>query len=443
MVNPAPLLPKRPFAFNLSRRRDEVGVERGTMDHRTGNGTSKRFPRRALLGATGGALLLATGCGGKKSSPNATATVKPTETPKPTVTPEPTATQAPIASPVAGYGNVTRWAGRTLTIAGWGGDYQDAQNEAYFQPFIAATGAAIKIATGDEQRMKDQVDGESVSWDVMTYTSDEVIALGRAKYLEPIDYGVVDKTPLFPESILQYGVGTDFFSTVIVYPPDLTPIPQGWMDFWDVKPPVKGEDTDPKQLRALRQTPVGTLEFALLADGVDIDKLYPLDLDRAFASLDKIKPNVAVWYQDGKQPVELVVAGEVGMASAWNVRPWQLNKADQVRFEWYGGMLSADAWVVPRGAPNKDVAMDFINFATRAVPSANFARLVPFGPANRDSLELLRPDRANVLPTSLANRGVQFFQNWNWWADNVDAVTARFQDWLLSKPEPTGTPISG
>jgi putative spermidine/putrescine transport system substrate-binding protein len=393
-----------------------------------------KLSRRSAVGAAGGAVLTFAGCGGSKNSPNATATVPPTEEPSPTPT------QEPITSPVAGYADTARWTGRTLTIAAGGGDYQDAQNAAYFEPFAMATGATIKIATFDPNLLKDQVDNGSVSWDVTTFPSENVIALGRTNYLEPIDYDVVDKTPLFPEAVLQYGVGTDFFSTVIVYPPDINPIPQGWVDFWDVTPPKDGEKPDPKQLRALRHTPIGTLEFALLADGVETDKIYPIDADRAFASLDKIKQNVAVWYQDGKQPVELVVAGEVGMASAWNVRPWQLNKADLVRFEWYGGMLSADSWVVPKGAPNADVAMDFINFATRAVPSANFARMVPFGPANRDALDLLRPDRAAVLPTALANRSVQFFQNWNFWADNLDDLTARFEDWLLAAPAPTGTP---
>ena len=407
------------------------------MNRRGWNTERARLSRRVMLGATGVAVLGVAACGGPNDSPDATATVPPTETPLPTPT------QSVIASPVPGYEGNARWAGRTLTIAAWGGDYQDAQNQAFFEPFAAATGAAIKIAVGDPDRMKDQVDSGTVSWDLMNYPAENVIALGRARYLEAIDYDVVDKSVLYPEAVLQYGVGSDFFSTVIVYPPDINPIPQGWIDFWDVTPPVEGETADPKQLRALRHTPYGTLEFALLADGVATDEIYPLDVDRAFASLDRIKPNVAVWYQDGKQPVELVVAGEVGMASAWNVRPWQLNKADLIRFEWYGGMLSSDAWVIPRGAPNREVAMDFINFATRAVPSANFSRLVPFGPANRDADDLLRSDRAAVLPTSLANRSVQFFQNWNWWADNLDDVTARFEDWLLAKPESTGSPTAG
>jgi putative spermidine/putrescine transport system substrate-binding protein len=106
--------------------------------------------------------------------------------------------------------------------------------------------------------------------------------------------------------------------------------------------------------------------------------------------------------------------------------------------------LSADSWVVPRGAPNIDVAMDLINYSTRAIPNANFARLVPYGPVNPESLNLLRPDRLAILPSSVPNRGVQFVENWNWWADNKESLTERFEDWLLHEPdEPAATPPAG
>jgi len=398
---------------------------------------SRDFGRRAFLSLSGaaGLSLILVGCG-DETTESATPTPVPTETPEI----EPTATQGPITSPVAGYLDPQKWSGRTLTVAGWGGDYQSAQQEAFFDPFNLATGASVQVKNADVLRMKEQVEQGAVTWDVLTFPMEEVISLARDGYLESIDYAVVDKSKLFPEIDLQYGVGAAFFSTVIVYPPASMNGPQSWEDFWDVPEFVEGADPDPSALRALRHSPVGTLEFALLADGVGISELYPLDLERAFASLEKIRNHVAVWYEDGKQPVELVVAGQVGMASAWNVRPWQLGLTEEIRYLWYGGMLSADAWVVPKGAPNKDVAMDFINFSTRAVPSANFGRLVPFGPVNPDAFALLELDRAQKLPSSAINKSVQFVQNWNWWADNLEQVTVRFTDWLLEAPPESASP---
>ncbi len=283
------------------------------------------------------------------------------------------------------YTDPTRWEGRTLNIAAWGGDYQNAQNEAFFKPFTAATGASIEEKVADIGGLRDQVESEDVIWDVMTVPMEQMVRLARDNVLEPMNYDVVDRSPLFPDIALEYGVGVAYFSATMIYSVDSTSIPQDWSNFWDVPAIVDGVDISPADLRCLRRYPIGTLEFALLADGVPIEELYPLDTDRAFASLDKIRDNVLVWWQESKEPAELVAADAVGVASSWNVRIPQLELTDLVRINWYQGMLSADAWIVPRGAPNQDVAFDFINYATRAIPQANFSILVPYGPVNIDS----------------------------------------------------------
>lgn len=394
---------------------------------------SPRLSRRALLAGVPVALLA--GCGGDEDQPAA-----PTETPtvEPTVAAEPTATQETIGSPVASYQDPAKWAGRNLTFAGWGGEYQDAQEEALFAPFTRDTGAGVQIKVAELDRLRLQVDESQVTWDLLALPAEDVLNLSKTGYLEPIDYTVVEKSVILPQVTLQYGVGASFFSTVIAYQrPDSAP--SGWPAFWNVTPPADGEAVEPVQGRALRRSPVGTLEFALLADGVPLADLYPIDLERAFASLDRIRANVVVWYEDSKQPVELLIAEQVAMASAWNVRPWQLGVAGDIGIQWNGGMLSADVWVIPKGAPNGDVAMDFINYATRSVPAANFSRLVPYGPVNPDALPLVRSDRVAELPTAPDNLGHQFVQNWAWWADNVEVVTARFEDWLLAPEETPDT----
>jgi putative spermidine/putrescine transport system substrate-binding protein len=380
----------------------------------------------------GGLTLGLAGCGGsaEKTPTPAIPEVEPTNTP------EPVPTQAPLGSPVAGYNQPGKWNGRTLNVAAWGGNIEDAQGTAFFNPFEEATGASVQIKKADLGRLKEQVDSEDVSWDVLTVPADTALALARTGYLEPIDFAVVDKTPLVPEVVLQYAVGEGFYSTVIVYRADNPAPPRGWTDFWTFSERESPDDPIPPQdFRTLPRNPVGTLEFALLADGVPVDQLYPLDLERAFASLDGIREYVVAWYEDGKQPIELLVADQVAMGSAWNVRAWQLGVTTEIGTQWNGGMLSADMWVVPKGAPNKDVAMDFINFSTRAIPSANFSRLVPYGPVNLEAPSLLDPERLKQMPTAPENFSSQFIQNWVWWADNLDPVTARFEDWFLSKPE--------
>ena len=227
---------------------------------------------------------------------------------------------------------------------------------------------------------------------------------------------------------MQHGVGAMLYSTTMVYSVSAEEPPTGWDDFWDLS---LFDGT-----RALRRTPVGTLEFALLADGVPISELYPLDEDRAFAVLESIR-DATLFYEDGKQPVELVRTGQVGLASAWTVRTTLPDVASLVHPQWTGGMISADAWVSPRGSENADVAMSFINYATRAVPTANFSGRQPFGPVNKEALELMREDIVESLPNSPAHLEVQFFENWSYWRDKRTALVARFEEWLLNPPEAT------
>lgn len=346
----------------------------------------------------------------------------------------PAPTQRPIASPVAGYQDPARWAGRTLTIATAGvGEYLDALIIAFFQAFQHDTGAIVRheqFGRDGTQNLTSQAEVGEILWDVMLIPTNEVLDLSEQGYLAAIDYNVIDRAALYPELTMQHGVGAQMYSTTMVYSVSAQEGPENWSTFWDLG--TFGGT------RALRRSPVGTLEFALLADGVTVGNLYPLDVDRAFQSLEHLRWGT-LFYEDSKQPVELVRTGQVGLASAWSVRTTLPDVASLVKPQWNGGMISADSWVIPRGSENIDVAMSFINYATRAVTTANFSRMQPFGPVNKDALALLRPDVRGNMPNFGPNLRSQFFENWSYWRDQREGLTARFEDWLLN---PTGTPDS-
>lgn len=394
--------------------------------------STARMSRRSLL--AGGVLLGLAGCsplGDDDQADRGTPTADILEFPEATQAP-PTPTQPPIASPVPGYLDPERWFARSLVVATAGvGDYLDALTAAFFDPFAEATGATVRhqqFGRDGIANLIDQVENEETVWDVVLIPTGDVLPLAQKGYLEPIDYAIVDPSSLYEATAMQHGVGGMYYSTVMVSASVIEEDPASWADFWDL---AKFSGT-----RALRRHPIGTLEFALLADGVPRDELYPLDVPRAFAALDRIR-EATTFYEDSKLPVELVRTGQVGLASAWNIRSVLPDVTSLVELHWQDGMISADSWVVPRRAQNVDVAMSFINFATRAVPSANFSLFQPFGPANRDALQYIDPDVAAVLPTAPHNLEVQFFENWAYWADNRERLVAQFEDWLLN---PLGTP---
>jgi putative spermidine/putrescine transport system substrate-binding protein len=89
--------------------------------------------------------------------------------------------------------------------------------------------------------------------------------------------------------------------------------PKSWADFWNVEK-FPGR-------RAIRRTPpMWTIDAALLADGVKEDGFYPLDVDRAFKSLDRIKPHVKTWWSDNAQAQQLMEQEEVDLITMMNGR---------------------------------------------------------------------------------------------------------------------------
>jgi putative spermidine/putrescine transport system substrate-binding protein len=385
--------------------------------------------RRTLLaGSALGMTALLAACGDDDDPEQANAT----ETPEPTEI-VPTATIPPLSSPVPGFLDPERWAGRSLTIAtAAAGDFLDSLTATFFEPFALATGASVRhVQFGRDgiEGLIDQVENEENVWDVVLIPTGDVLGLTGKPYLEAIDYATVDRTAFYPELAMQHAVGAFIYSTVQVYPATEPDPPESWVDFWDL--------TRSQGTRALRRDPVGTLEFALLADGVAIADLYPLDTERAFASLERIR-EATLFYEDSKQPVELVRTGQVGLASAWNVRTALPDVASLVKITWSGGMISADSWAIPRSAENNDVAMSFLSFSTRAVTTANFCLMQPYGPANQDALALLPTSALDSVPNTPERLSQQFFQNFAYWNERREQLTAQFEEWWLNPPATPG-----
>jgi putative spermidine/putrescine transport system substrate-binding protein len=407
--------------------RERIGMRASSMT--TGPFSTTRLSRRSVL--AGGLGLTLAGCsplgGDDKGEVAPTPTADLLDEVSLATQAPPTPTQPAIGSPVPGYLDPERWFARSLVVATAGvGSYLDALTNAFFDPFEVSTGATIQHQTFGRDgiaNLIDQVESGETVWDVVLMPADEVLPLAQKGYLAPIDYDIVDPSSLYEAAAMQHGVGGMYYSTVMASPAAVAETPKSWGTFWDLST-FSGT-------RALRRHPTGTLEFALLADGVAMGELYPLNVPRAFATLERVR-DATIFYEDSKQPVELVRTGQVGLASAWNIRSQLPDVASLVTLTWQGGMISADSWTIPRGADNADVAMSFINFATRAIPSANFSLHQPFGPANKEALALIRKDVVTMLPTAPEHVEAQFFENWAYWADNRDALVAQFEDWYLN-----------
>ena len=322
----------------------------------------------------------------------------------------------------------------TLTIASWGGAYQDSQNKAYFEPFTKETGTKIVSDewSGETAKLKGMVETGTTNWDVVDVEPGHALHGCDEGWLAKIDYDSLGgKDKFLPGSALDCAIGNVAFAYVLAY--DKAKFPNGGpktvADIWDVKK-FPGA-------RSLRKSPKSTLELALLADGVapaDIYKVLDTDegVDRAFKKLDEIKPNVKVWWGAGAQPPQLLADGEVVMTTAYNGRIYDAikNSGKDFQIVWDGAALDWDMWAIPKGTPRMELAKKFVAFASKPENLATQTKYIPYGPSAIDAAKFVDPSVLPNLPTAPENSKTSFSISAQFWADHDEELTERFNNWL-------------
>jgi putative spermidine/putrescine transport system substrate-binding protein len=222
-----------------------------------------------------------------------------------------------------------------------------------------------------------------------------------------------------------------YFSTVLGYNNQTFPTgkhPRTWAEFWDLK-----KFPGPRMLADIASG-AADLEFALLADGVPKDKLYPIDIDRAFKALDRVRPAIRKFWDTGALSAQMLADKEVVAGSIWNGRLQAVaDKGAPLAIEWNEAMLQVQYWGIMKGAKNVADAQRFVDFACQPKIQADFANAIPYGPPNRAAFKHISAARAAQLPSSPEYKAKAFLQNGQWWADNRPKVSERWSQWLLQK----------
>ncbi|GGD73289.1 ABC transporter substrate-binding protein [Caballeronia grimmiae] len=326
---------------------------------------------------------------------------------------------------------VARAQSKQIVVSDPGGPYTTAYREAFYDPFERATGIKVVSVARESQPVAQfaaMVQTKNYVWDVTTLTlSADIPYLESKGLLEPIGLKPTEFPDVMPEAITPNWLGVDVYSTVLAYRADKFKDngPKSWADFWDVKK-FPGR-------RSLRRSPLDTLEQALLADGVPLDKLYPLDVDRAFKSLDKIKPHISIWWTSGAQAMQAIQSGDVDLISTWNGRAQAAKDAGApVTIVWNQGLYSIEGWGIPKGTPRADAAKQFVRFCADAKRQALLTRTLAYGPTNKRAFDTISKERAPLLPTAPDNIKEMKLPSPQWWEANRQTVTERFNSWIIS-----------
>ncbi|WP_339529832.1 ABC transporter substrate-binding protein [Pseudomonas mucidolens] len=316
----------------------------------------------------------------------------------------------------------------SLTFSGWGGALQDAERKAYLEPAAKALGVTIKEDNMDGlAAVRAQVMSGKPKWDVVELGSTECAQAQQEGLVEPLDYSVIDATHVDKTVVSSHWIASHAYATVVAWSEDSgAPVAKNWQQFFD--PQVKGA-------RALYRQPWLTMEAALLGDGVAPKDLYPLDVERAIKVLARIKPQVVNWWSAGADSAQLLRSREVDFLAIWNGRVSEVKASGEpVDYSFDGALLSHDCLVVPKGAPNKALAMKLIAQIMKPESQAMLATLIPYSPVNAKAyaLPIITEQLAARLPTSPQNIDKVVAVSAQWWVKNQEAVRQRFALFLAN-----------
>lgn len=303
-----------------------------------------------------------------------------------------------------------------------GGASGDSIQAGYIEPFQEHSGiTVIRENPSGLGKLRAMVEAGAVTSVLLELASTELEQAKALDLVEPLDWDAIDPMPIFDEARDDYGYGYQFYSTIFAWRDDAK-APQSWEDIFDPE--------NFPGARAFPDYPSFILPMALLGDGVAPEDLYPLDLDRAFAKLEEVKDSVAVWWQAGAQPPQLLQDNEVQYAIAWSGR---VAGQDGIAYSFNEGQLDIAFFVVPKGAdPNqKAAAMGILYEMSVPENQAAAAEVVSYTGNSPDLEPLLPENRLSEYPTTKANKDSQFLADAKWWNENAEEVETRWQEFKL------------
>lgn len=339
---------------------------------------------------------------------------------------------------------------KTLTIASWGGAYQQAQDFAYFIPFQERHHIMIKALShkGDFSGLAEKLKTEPAAWDILDLSPKALEQACKAgllaeidpKLLPPAPNGTIAQEDYLSNGLHKCGVASVAWSSLILADKQAFKkrSPKSLADFFDVKKfPGK---------RGMKAGAQYNLELALLADGVPSEEIYARlatqeGVSQALAKLQTIKDHI-VWWKSGAEPFKLMDEGSIVMTTAYSGRAFRKVLAQNKAYHmiWDGQIYQADFWAIAKNTPHKEAALKYIAFASQPQNIAYNAQWLSYGPMRVSAIDMVKKhpeigiDIKPFMPTLPVNMKNALYYDSVWWAKHISSIETQFKTWLSAAP---------
>jgi putative spermidine/putrescine transport system substrate-binding protein len=305
-----------------------------------------------------------------------------------------------------------------------------ALRDTVIRPFADTSGIPVDMQSweGGVAALRARLEGRP-PWDVVSLTGAELLVACEAGLLQKLDWAALGgRERLLPGGASECGLGFALRALVLAWDRDKLQGNPGWTEFGDV---VKFPGR-----RGLRKQARGTLEVALMADGVPAGEVYrqlrsDAGVDRAFRKLEQLRPYIA-WWQDEVEAARLLASGEVLMTSAPSTGIAEAVRQDgrRLALQWNGAVTSVAALSIVAGTPHGADAVRLLSFAADPKVQAALAEQAQLGPLARGAVDLVPPGVQGLLPTGLAALAGGLPSDEAFWRDNHQRLSQRFDAWL-------------
>ena len=313
---------------------------------------------------------------------------------------------------------------KEVVLAGFGGITYQIRRQILFNDFAELSGAKVVDAPWDYGKFVAMLDSSSPEWDMIDFDGFSMVGLldsgAKLAKLEPW----VARSDLVDAEYRDYASGSYAYSVVLGWT-DKAGKPGSWADFFDTRR-FPGKRAFPKSIYA------GTLELALLADGVPREEIYPIDFDRAFEKLDTIKSSL-LFYDSYAQGQQFITQESATMLVTANSRAQQLKDQGGFDYTFKDSILYPwGAFPMPANAPHLDAANALIDYMSTPEAQAEVARQLHLGPIVSAAFEQLSEEELAQTPNSPANRKLAFTIDTKAAAKQDADYAKKYSDWVAS-----------
>ncbi len=314
---------------------------------------------------------------------------------------------------------------KEIIIANFGGDAVPTWQKAWGDPYNAESGnkATVIAAEPSPGAIKAQVESGKVTWDCTDGDLFYGPVLGPQKLIQKYDFTKVDKAKVRPEFVTDWGCAAYLYSTVNAYNKEKTGgrAPNGYKDYLNFK--------DFPGKRAMYKWLVGSLEAVLIGSGVEPEKVYPLDVDKAFALIRDHKDQFLLW-GGGAASQQLFRDGEVVMGCLWSTRASVLDRdtGGRLTWVWDHGVVAPGVLQVLPNNPAGPLVWDFIASTQDPKRQIELLRLLGNGPANPAAGDMEPPELQRIDCGYEPNYRRQIPINTKWYSENYERVQNDFLD---------------